>query len=63
MIERRQAVLTASGVPGHAGVCYCREREMQEERLEEVADIRMLLECKLSLKYLGCTFSDPFPSD
>lgn len=38
-----------------------REREMQEESLEEVADIRTLLECNLSLKYLGCTFSDPFP--
>lgn len=66
MIERGQAVLTGSGFPGHAGVCRCRERERegekQEERLEEVAGVRTLLVGNLSLKYLSCTFSDPFPA-
>lgn len=45
-------------VPAERG----REGEKQEERLEEVAGIRTLLACNLSLKYLGCTFSDPFPA-
>lgn len=61
MIEREQAVLTGSGVPGHAGVCYWRERDAGGKRSEWVAHTGLLLECKLSLKYLGCTFSVPFP--